>query len=242
MNYLGGKHRQGRKIAEIVCRDMLPGQTYIEPFCGAMGVAYRVANIMPENATMVLSDAHPALMCMWGAIINDGWNPPSIISNELYNEIKAKQDLNDPMTAYVGFGMSFGSKYFGGYARNGVGTDYALNLQRSTILKAKTILKCCDYREYGAVTGATFYLDPPYANRTAQSKLLPKFNSSEFWGFVRHISKANRVYVTEFVAPEDFIVVHDFGDTVVRHHSSKGKDGTSECVFTLRGHGEYGHK
>lgn len=233
MNYLGGKHRQGKKIAEIISNYLYDGCTYIEPFCGAMGVAYRIVDVLPHECELILSDSHKSLIVMWDNLINKGWNPPSVIDEETYQTVRKYNDENDPMTAYCGFGMSFGSKWWGGYARNNRGTNYALNLQRSTLLKAKTLLKCCDYNDYINEVGKIFYLDPPYSGRTKQSKF--KFSHDKFWDFTRYISKNNVVFVTEFVFPDDFRSIYNFGDTVVRHQNSKGKDGTCEHIITMIG-------
>ena len=142
------------------------------------------------------------------------------------------------MTAYCGFGMSFGGKWFGGYARNGIGTNYALNAKRSVLLKvsvllkASVLLKVSDYRMIRPRGGAVMYLDPPYAGRTKAHAFDGSFDYDEFWNYARLRAKTNRVLVTEFVAPPDFVPVFSWGDTVVRHYSAKTKgDGTSESIF-----------
>jgi len=234
MNYMGGKHRQGPKIAEVVGKILEPGMDYYEPFCGAMGSAYRVIEMMltrgivPKNLNINLSDINVSLITMWEAVLN-GWIPPDIVTEETYNTVKSVRDPSDPMTAYCGFGMSFGSKWFGGYARNGRGTNYALNAQRSTLLKAKVLLKAVDYAQISP-QGAVVYLDPPYKGRTKAHGVA--FNSNNFWDYARKLSLTNNVIVTEFIAPSDWVVIHSWGDTVVRHHSGNSQgDGTSESIF-----------
>lgn len=39
MNYMGGKHRQGKNIAKFINDISTESTTYVEPFCGALGVA-----------------------------------------------------------------------------------------------------------------------------------------------------------------------------------------------------------
>lgn len=242
MNYLGGKHRQGKIIAWHILQVLGVDGTYIEPFVGACGVAHRIAADATSGTKLIFSDIHEPLITFWKAVMN-GWQPPDVVSEDLYTRIKAKRDPKDPLTAYVGFGMSFGGKYFGGYARNVAGTNYAANLQRSTLLKTNSLLKsksllkadvefrCCDFRNYATVTDAVIYLDPPYANRTKIGTYVGKFNHDEFWEFAEKISRNNIVFVTEFSAPCGWNVLHNFGDTVVRHYSSRGADGTTECLF-----------
>jgi DNA adenine methylase len=227
MNYMGGKHRQGPAIAKMVQKVLKPNDHYFEPFCGAMGSAHQVAKILPTGVTMNLSDVNVSLIEMWKSVLA-GWTPPDVVSNDEYDRIKAIRDPNDPMTAYCGYGMSFGGKWFGGYARNGVGTNYELNASRSALLKASVLLKASPYDQIDGI--GVWCLDPPYAGRTKAHGV--KFDHVKFWDWTRNlVNEGNRVLVTEFVAPKDFVPVHSWGDTVTRHYSSKGADGTNECIF-----------
>lgn len=61
MMYLGGKFRQGKKIAEVLSSYMKSGGRYVEPFCGALWSACAVAKIAPKNTKMILSDKNEAL-------------------------------------------------------------------------------------------------------------------------------------------------------------------------------------
>lgn len=183
---------------------------------------------------MVLSDVSEPLITMWRAVL-DGWNPPDVVTQETYDRYKRARDPNDPMTAYCGFGMSFGGKWFGGYARNGVERHYALNARRSVLLKASALLKASvllkasDYRDV-TPRGQVIYLDPPYSGRT-KAYHFDSFSDTEFWNYARHMSRDNAVIVTGFSAPSDFRKVYCWGDTVVRHHSSRGADGTTESIY-----------
>lgn len=232
MNYLGGKMRQGKIIAPLInsFMELKFNKNYYEPFCGSLGVAHRITN----EATMVLSDIDESLICMWSTLCGDlSIELPDKITYDDYLRLKEKNDPSDWMTAYVGYGMSFGGKKWGGYARNSRDTDYASNLKRSVNLKRKTKAQfvCTDYRDVSIIPGSTVYLDPPYKGRTKQSKQISSFDHDEFWGFAEKLSTFCDVFVTEFVVPDSWDVVHNFGDTVVRHHSTKTKgDGTQELL------------
>lgn len=242
MRYLGGKHRQGKKIAEYTGKVLRGDQTYIEPFCGAMGSAWQVAKT--HKGKIVLSDSHVALISMWRAVLFDGWIPPETVSEEEYNRVKQIQNPDDPLTAFVGFGCSFAAQYFKSYAKEdfarrgqpGYSIPPALASSRLIIKRKASIVRespglvveCCGYTKYRDTTGAVFYLDPPYAGRSKQSQFA--FGSEEFWDFARELTKSNVVLATEFVVPSDFVVLHNFGDTVVRHYSGKGSDGTQEML------------
>jgi DNA adenine methylase len=250
MNYIGGKHKQGAAIARIIRPYLKGGSLYIEPFCGAMGSASALAKILDPSlgVRMTLSDSHEALITLWRSV-QAGWIPPTEVSEELYYQHKAVQDPTDPLTAFIGFGCSFGGKYFGGYKRNYKGGALptvgpirrgACSCSRDLVLRRIETLKshnpvilCSDYRHFKDTVGAVFYLDPPYINGTKQSKFT--FDHDEFWDFARKLSVNNHVFITEFEAPDDFIPIYSFGDTVVRHHSAiESKKGLkNEQIFVL---------
>ena len=68
------------------------------------------------------NDIHKELIAMWQEIQN-GWEFPMHISEEEYVKVRDnKNDYPDYYVGLVGFNATFGSKYFGGYAR-GFKTD-----------------------------------------------------------------------------------------------------------------------
>ena len=54
---------------------------------------------------------------MWQGL-QSGWTPPDVITKEEYKYIREHKDENPALTGFVGFGCSFGGKWFGGLARN----------------------------------------------------------------------------------------------------------------------------
>jgi len=235
MRYLGGKMRQGGRIADYIIANWDPEcKLYVEPFCGALGAAMKVIPQLPKDVRIVLSDLHPALMTTWMASL-DGWVPPDTVSEADFKQYKAIRDPNDPMTAYVGFGMAFAASWFGGYARSKKG-DMSASLKRMwtkkvDILKAhrdQITLVCVDYLTYENYTGATFYLDPPYAGRSAPGPK-GKFDSQAYWAFAEHLTKANHVTASEFIAPPNWKPVVQFGDTIAVAH--KQETACNECLF-----------
>lgn len=235
MNYMGGKYRQGKVIAELL-QSLAGDLPYYEPFCGAMGAASRAVPLIGPNKA-VLSDCNKALITMWLALAA-GWQPPDVVTEAMYNYYKAKRDEDDPMTAYCGFGMAFGGKWWGGYARDEKNiTDY-VNTKRSKRLKQSVMEKsqktlgseitCRNYKDHTNV--GLYYMDPPYAGRTKAHGV--DFDSTAFWEHCGSLVRGGSiVVVTEFVAPDGWVRVHNFGDTVVRHYAGTGKDGTCESIF-----------
>lgn len=240
MRYLGGKFRQGKVLAQIIAPHLQPNGTYIEPFCGSLWAAIQVIKKAPWGLNVRLSDSNEALITMWRALL-DGWKPPSVVTEREYNVYKYTQDPLDPKTAFIGFGCAFAAKWYNGFARNNSGVNYAKQSVESCAKKMAVLwdaekhngthldIEYADYRSYENQLNSVMYLDPPYAGRATQTD--EPFDSEKFWDFARKVSKKNKVFVTEFIAPADFVPIHSFGDTVVRHYAGKGTDGTQECVF-----------
>ncbi len=233
MRYLGGKFRIGPRIAEFLNSKRERAQSYIEPFCGGLWVTYLI------EGERFASDSNKAVITLYKAM-QDGWVPPNTVTRDEYAYYRLTKDLDDPMTAFVGIGCSFGGKWFGGYA----GTDkrsvkersYAANAQGSLL---KKIAKCKevvfshqDYKEavLSAPSGSLIYMDPPYAGTTGYKV---KFDNADFWNFVREQSYNHEIYVSEFKAPDDFISVLDIkGKTEIRDKKGERADKV-ERLFTL---------
>lgn len=168
--------RQGRKIVEAIEKEGGVPRLWIEPFSGALGSGAAAMRRFPK-AKFVFLDNNEALQNMWKAALN-GWEPPShYLTREDYISFKERQDVEDPMTAFVGFGYSFGGKWFAGYAKcnENVPGGRDLGPAGSTIRKIGLLRE----RDVDILTGpwdgissayATVYYDPPYSGKTRQRK------------------------------------------------------------------------
>jgi len=61
--------------------------------------------------------------------LQNGWIPPTIVTEEDYTNAKKNQDEEPHVAGFVGFACSFAGKYWGGYARDSKGGgegNYAL--------------------------------------------------------------------------------------------------------------------
>lgn len=208
MQYMGGKARHGKKIAEFINKDLEGYKDFYEPFVGGF-------NIIPHiktSGSIVASDIHAALISMY-LELQKGWTPPAIVTEETYKQARQYLDTN-PLKAFIGFGCGFGGDYFHGYARSKKCSNYALVAKTSLLKKTphinKSIIKQCDYKESVlGVIGAVIYLDPPYYNTTEYKN--KGFNHTEFWECVRELAnKGNIVYITEYTAPSDIPIVYTF--------------------------------
>lgn len=138
----------------------------------------------------------------------------------------------------MGFGCSFGGKWFGGYAKNATGTNYAAQSKRS-VLKDLQGLRTVeftnlDYRQVPIPRGAVIYADPPYADTTGYGK--EKFDSAEFWSCMRLLATTGHtVFISEQHAPPDFVCIWEkpFTRTLDRNKSNQFK--VYERLFTYGG-------
>ena len=154
-----------------------------------------------------------------------------------YKYIREHKDENPALTGFVGFGCSFGGKWFGGLARNKKGDNYCARANRS-LLKDFEGLKnaqftCLDYRDVPIPKGAIVYADPPYENTTGYS--LGKFDSDEFWEYMRELSKEHIVLISEQTAPDDFERIWEQELTRILDVNKKNNFKITEKLFKWRG-------
>ena len=176
MQYFGGKQRIASRLAAVLTPLAIQRGVYVEPFVGGAAVMSAVS-----APVRIASDSNVALISMWTALAA-GWSPPEDISEATYASVKAAADIHDPLTAFVGFGVSFAGKWFGGYARDGgdyikarggEGRNYAAAAASSLRKKMRGLEGvqwiAGDYRSCPTPHGAVIYCDPPYAGTTQYS-------------------------------------------------------------------------
>jgi len=188
-----------------------PGQTYIEPFVGGGWVLQEV------KGTRYASDINPYLIAMYKAL-QQGWVPPDYVSEEEYQKAK-KGECSDALRGFIGFGCSFGGKWFGGYARShktrreapeeyskDYRSKYATHAKNSVLKMLPrikdTIFYAQDYR-FWTPLGSIVYCDPPYEGFTPYD-YSPKFDYPMFWETMRTWSMDNTVLISSYSAPDDF--------------------------------------
>lgn len=258
MRYMGGKFRQSKVISNYVKKNFSCNQTYVEPFCGMVSVASKVS----DNFTnVILADNDEFVILLLKSLVNNTfvpYNPTDQNQIERDYKIFAKykhmeiSDINVehlPMVAYWGYGMSFGGKWFAGLARDYRCDKDAPSLQitknvNESLLKIQKSLKNIpnlkiihsSYDELEIPDNSVVYLDPPYINRTKAYKNTNGFDHVKFWEWNRNLSMRCNVITTEYEVPDDFEVIHNWGDTVVRHFNgeSKNKGNTNEVLVRYK--------
>lgn len=200
MKYMGSKNRIAKEILPIILRDRAEGQWYIEPFCGGCNTIDKV------TGNRIANDINYYLIEMYIALQN-GWIPPKEVTEVEYKHIQNHKDFYEPrLVGYVGFGLSFGAKWFGGYSRNKRNRDYAIDTYISMIKQIPLIKGIVflnqDYQSISIPNQSIVYCDPPYENTT---RYKDKFNHKEFWDWVRtQCNTGHTAFVSECNAPEDF--------------------------------------
>lgn len=200
MRYFGGKSRIAKQIAAYINEQLSPTQSYIEPFCGACWI---VSNIS-SHRIRIANDFHTDLIIMWSEL-QKGWVPPDVVTEELYNTLKKTEP--SALRGIVGFGCSNSGKWFGGYARDKTGRNYAINAKNSVTKKIASmkdvIFSNGSYENVACPPKSLIYCDPPYAHTTGYTTGM--FDHVKFWEWVREkSSEGHTVLVSEYVAPEDF--------------------------------------
>lgn len=230
MRYFGGKQRIAQKIWSVIAPSI--DCYYVEPFvggasslCAAQGTFIRIG-----------SDANAALITMWRAL-SKGWKPPHKLSEEQYLKLKKQNDPENPLTAFAAFGCSWGGKWWGGYARSNILRNYASNAANSLNKKAASlenvVWRTRDYRDLAIPKGSVIYCDPPYAGTTSYAGVDP-FCWKQFWNWCRTEARYSRVFISEYNAPEDALLIKKIDTTTDVRVKSGKRERRIECLFEMR--------
>jgi len=217
MQYMGSKNRIAKHILPIMLSERKPDQWWIEPFVGGANMIDKVIGNRMGN------DTHEYLIALLTAI-RDGYIPPTDISKELYYAIKAEpQAYPKELVGFVGFLCSFGGKWWGGYAFNNKGDNYAERGSRCLVKQAKNldgvVFRSVSYLELELADHSLIYCDPPYANTC---KYKDDFNHVVFWEWCRTQSKnGHTVFISEYSAPNDFVCVKEIQHKTILDKNSQ---------------------
>lgn len=212
MQYLGGKS----KIAKWLCACIKParqGRVVWDAFCGGLSISAELSKTGPVLTT----DANVALISLYQAVAN-GWDPPAAVTEEQYKAGRALPDT-DPMKAFLGFGCSFGGKWFGGFARNKENRGYAHAARNSlledvgAITRSGGVIAFCDFLEKEPsaedAEGTLLYLDPPYQGTTGYGAT-GNFDYVKFYERVRGWAEFTDVFVSEYALPVTNLPLMEF--------------------------------
>ena len=222
MKYIGSKRKFAKEILSIILHRRKPNQWYVEPFVGGFNV---IGNV---KGNRIANDVDYYLIELFKAI-QGGWIPPDNISEHEYNEIKNNKDKYPSyLVGFVGFGCSFGSKWFDTYARsfnsNGKSRNYAGEVKRDLLKQARNIQNVIihnrNYWEIDIPPNSIIYCDQPYADVLGYN--IGNFDHNLFWDWCRKkIKEGHSVFVSEYKAPDDFISIWQ-KETKILIYSKRG--------------------
>ena len=201
MIYMGSKNRIAKDILPIILKDRKPNQCYVETMVGGGNLIDKVEGFR------IGADLNPYVIEALKLIRDNPESLPDHVTEKEYQEFKSKKELNG-VTGVIGFTCSFGSKWFGGYAR-GASESYAKNAKNNALAQSPNLKDCLfinsSYQLLDIPKESIIYCDPPYEGTT---KYKDGFNHIEFWDWVRTKSlEGHSVFVSEYNAPDDFICV-----------------------------------
>jgi len=214
---MGSKNRIAKHILPIMLAERKQGQWWVEPFVGGANMIDKVEGNRMGN------DSNEFLIALLIAM-RDGYIPPTDISKELYYAIKSRPaDYPKELVGFVGFLCSFGGKWWGGYAFNKKGDNYAERGSRCIVKQAKNldgvVFKFGSYLELEIPENSLIYCDPPYADTC---KYKDDFNHDIFWNWCRTQAKrGHTIFISEYSAPNDFVCVKEIQHKTILDKNSQ---------------------
>ena len=202
MKYTGSKRRIAKEILPIMLKKR-GSRVWVEPFVGGANLIDKV------EGRRIGSDSNHYLIALLKALQN-GWLPPTTITEKEYKAIKAAPEWYDPaVVAAALIGCSFGGIWARTYARNAGRTNYALRFYNNVKAQAPNLkgieFYACSYDELVIPPNCLIYCDPPYAGANYYKD---EFDHDRFWEWCRKKSREGHIiYVSEYNAPDDFLCV-----------------------------------
>lgn len=212
MRYLGSKARIIKQLIPIITEHLNGENEFVDAFMGGANV---ISNIDYHNKVGIEYSVYP--WAIWNDISMFGvdWIPQAFDEEDYYDVKKSYKDKDgrykQSMIGYVGNCLSYGSKWWGGFAKfnpkknedhvkeayNGIKKQYENFKYIET-----TRFVHASYNEYDYKPNSVIYCDPPYQSTIGYES---SFDHDKFWNWVREMSnKGHHVYVSEYSAPSDF--------------------------------------
>lgn len=233
MKYLGSKNRIFKFILPIMLKEAKENDinTWIEPFVGGGNMIDKV----PLSFKRVGGDINPHAIQALIAVRDLGDDLPPDLDEDDYNRMKG--GAPSPISSLFRFGSSFGGKFEGGFARSKNKNGEPRNHWKEAIKNAQKqkrglrgvelVIENYDY--FSDVKNSLIYCDPPYEGTTPYKT--GGFNHDKFWNWCRKMSKNNKVFISEYQAPEDFVCV--WAGEVKTNFASKRTGPTHSAIEKL---------
>lgn len=211
MVYQGSKARYAKSIVPILQEtiNVTRTDTFIDACCGGCNIIQDI-----ECKNKIAIDINGDLIELYkysvGAYKNGDMDAAFPVKLTRADWNKAKQGLCEPwFRALVCFFASYSARGFsGGYCLNVKRDFYNERLKnfKAQLPKLNDVEFVCGDVNNIDCSNAVIYVDPPYRN-TKRYDANKNFNYDEFWESIRRLSKNNKVFVSEQIAPNDFCSV-----------------------------------
>ena len=235
MKYMGSKARIAKHLLPIILKDRKEGQWYVEPFVGGANMIDKV------DGSRIGADFNHHLIDALKLIRDSPESIPDLITEDDY--ALASKRRSTALDGFIGFAMSFGGKWFGGFRRDVKGTKGCIKnmatqtrrskanaMKQSSLLSGVDLVASC-YSDLNIPNDSIIYCDPPYAGTT---KYKDDFSHTEFWQWCRDkVKEGHKVFISEYSAPDDFLCVWSQELSVSVARTGKQKKAT-ERLFVHR--------
>ena len=201
MKYMGSKRRIAKEIIPIMLKDRTEGQYFYDLFCGGGNICENikeniVANDFNENVVKALELIKNNL-----ELIPKNKNE---FTEQMYKDIKK---TNSILKSYIGFALSYGGKWFGGWCRDGKNKrDYVNESYKNAVIQNKKIQNVDflnkSYDEVKLKENSIIYCDIPYKETTKYN--VNSFDHEKFynWCIEKH-KEGHQVFISEYDMPSD---------------------------------------
>ena len=202
MKYMGSKRRIAKDIIPIMLEGRKDGQYFYDLFVGGGNLLEKI------DGNRVANDNNEYLIELFKHMQKDNFELP-FIGEEKYKEIQRNKEAYPKwLVGYVGFQLSFGAKFFGGYRRDKAGVrDYENEAQQNlkaqqNLIKGVSFL-CGSYDEVELLPNSIIYCDIPYKD-TTKYNTSKGFDYDKFynWCIEKH-NEGHKVFISEYCMPED---------------------------------------
>ncbi|MGL4523561.1 MAG: DNA adenine methylase [Bacilli bacterium] len=241
MVYLGSKNRISKYLKPIIESYITPDvRHYVEPFVGGANMIDKIET--PHGVVKIGCDNHEELIELLKIIQEFPEYLPDEIDFETYAKVRAnKNDYPKWYVGAVGFGASYGGRYFdGGYGRDSSGgrsisSERFKNMRHQSERLSNTLFvhKSYDTINYEVMSKTVFYCDPPYRG-SKQYSTSKNFDHEAFYDWCRNVAKCGHVVlVSEYNMPEDFTCIWEKEHSVNLDSLRTGKVKRVERLFTI---------
>lgn len=239
MRYFGGKQRIAKPLAQFLNSQLKEGQAFYDLFCGSCNVVSKI----DSNRKRFANDLHKELIAMW-KYLQEGGELPGVVTLEEYQDVMKNRKTDkypDWYKGFVGFGCSFGGRYFEGFARDAAGDDtsnYAAKSKRSTEKKFQTmkdvIFSSGNYSDVNLAPESMLYCDIPYSTST-KKYAVGSFDHHAFYNWAETKAKeGHTVLVSEYKdnLPEGWKIVWELDSKKSMRNKQGEQVLTTEIVMT----------